>query len=79
MERATEITEVCFVSLAGITVRKDKSVEVALDSRKLNEVRVKRKAQMPNTEELISRVSRKISEGTDGEILAATLDSDYTY
>ena len=37
LERATEITEDCFVSPAVITVKKDKSIKDALDSRKLNE------------------------------------------
>ena len=40
---------------------------------------MKRKAQMPNMEELISRLSRKISEGEDGEVLATKLDFDYAY
>ena len=40
LERATEITEDCFVSLAVITVKKDKSKKIALDSRKLNEVTI---------------------------------------
>ena len=40
---------------------------------------MKRKAQMPNMEELISRISRKISEGEDGEVLATKLDFDYAY
>ena len=79
LERATEITEDCFVSPAVITVKKDKSIKIALDSRKLNEVTIKRKAQMPNMEELISRISRKISEGKEGEILATKLDFDYAY
>ena len=79
MERATEITEDCFVSLAVITVKKDKSLKTALDSRKLNEVTIKRKAQMPNMEELISQISRKISEGTEGEILATKLSFDNAY
>ena len=43
LERATEITEVCFVSPAVITVKKDKSMKTALDSRKLNEVTKKEK------------------------------------
>ena len=38
LERATEITEDCFVSPAVLTVRKHKSIKVALDSRKLSEV-----------------------------------------
>ena len=70
LERATEITEDCFVSPEVITVKKDKSIKNALDSRKPNEVTIKRKAQMPNMEELISRISRKIYEGKEGEILA---------
>ena len=47
IEKANNIDENCFVSPAVITVKKDKSVEIALDSRKLNEITVKRKAQMP--------------------------------
>ena len=79
VEKATEITENCFVSPAVITVKKDKSIKIALNSRKLNEITVKRKPQMPNMEELISRISRKISEGEDGEVLVTTLDFDYAY
>ena len=79
LERATEITEDCFVSPSVITVKKDKSIKIALDSRKLNEVTMKRKTKMPNMEELISRISRKTSEGKEGEILAPKLDFDYAY
>ena len=50
IEKANNIDEICFVSPAVITVKKDKSVKIALDSRKLNEITIKRKAQMPNME-----------------------------
>ena len=63
LEKATGINEDCFVSPAVITVKKDKSIKIALDSRKLNDVSIKRKAQMPNMEELISRISRRITDG----------------
>ena len=43
LERATQITVDCFVSTAVITLKKDKSIKIALDSRKLNEVTIKRK------------------------------------
>ena len=76
LERVTENTEDYFVSPAVITVKQDK--KNALDSRKLNEVTINRKTQMPNMEELISRMSRKISE-EEGEILATKLDFDYAY
>ena len=79
VERATEITKDCFVRPALITVKKNKSVKIALDSRKLTENTVKRKAQMPNMEELISRILRNVSGKTDGEILATKLDFDYAY
>ena len=36
-------------------------------------------AQMPNLEELISQNSRKVSGGSDGEIIATKLDFDYAY
>ena len=49
IEKATNIDENCFVIPAVITV---KTVKIALDSRKLNEITVKRKAQMPNMEQI---------------------------
>ena len=79
LERATEINEDCFESPAVITVKKDKSIKIALDSRKLNEATIRRKAQMPNMEELISRITRKISEVKEGEIYITKLDFDYAY
>ena len=60
LERATNINENCFVSPALIIVRKNKTVKIAPDSRKLNEISVERKAKMPNLEEeLTSRISKK--------------------
>ena len=79
LEKATEIDENCFVSPAVITVKKDKSVKIALDSRKLNEITIKKKAQMPNMEELLSRISRKIADGKEGEVWISKLDLDYAY
>ena len=79
IEKAKDIDENCFVSQAVITIKKDKSVKIALDSRKLNEITVKRKAQMPNMAELISRISRKIADGAADEIWTSKLDLDYAY
>ena len=42
-----------YLKPAVITMKKNKSVKIALNSRKLNETTVKRKPQMPNVEELI--------------------------
>ena len=51
----------------------------ALDSRKLNEFTIKRKAQTANMEELISRVSRKKADGPAGEIWISKFFIDYAY
>ena len=51
LEKADRTTENCFVSPAVITIKKDKSVKIALDSRKLNDACIKRKTAMPNMEE----------------------------
>ena len=64
LEKAEQTTEKSFVSPAVITIRKDKSVKIALDSRKLSESCIKRKATMPNIEELISKKSAKITNVT---------------
>ena len=78
LEKAINTTENCFVSPAVITIKKDESVKIALDSRKLNEACVKRKATMPNMEELISKISAEITR-SDGEIWMSKIDLDYAY
>ena len=60
-------------------MKKDKSGKMAINTRKVNKVTMKRKAQFCNMEKLISRKSRKISEGTDGKFWATTFDFDYAY
>ena len=59
--------------------KKNKSVKIALHSRKLNEITVKRKTQMPNMEELISRISKKIADGPVDETCISNFDLDYAY
>ena len=53
-------------------------MKIALDSRKLNEECVKRKAAMPNIEELISKMSVEITK-SNGEIWMSKIDLDYAY
>ena len=78
LERATEITEDCCVSPAVPTVKKDKSVKIALDSQKLNKTTIK-KTPITNMEVLTSRILRKISEKKQGEIWITKLDFDNAY
>ena len=79
IEKANNIDENCFVSPAVLTVKIDMSVKIAMDSRKLNKITIKRKAQMPNMEKLISRISKKIADGPADEIWTSKLDLDYAY
>ena len=78
LEKTDETTENCFISPAVITIKKDKSVKIALDSRNLNEACIKRKAAMPNMEELVSKISARITDGK-GEIWMSKIDLDYAY
>ena len=77
-EKADKTTENCFISPAVITIEKYKSVKTALDSRKLNEACIKRKAAMPNMEELISKLQRKLQK-FEGEMSMSKIVLDYAY
>ena len=79
IEEAKNFYENCFVSPAVITIKIDKSDKLAMDSRKMNEITNKRKAQMPNMEELISQISRTIAHGPADEIWISKFDLDYAY
>ena len=78
LEKADNTTENCFISPDVITIKKDKSVKLALDSRKVNEACMKRKVAMQNMEELISKSSAKITKG-EGEIWMSKIDLYYPY
>ena len=78
LEKADGTTENCFVSPAVITIKKDKSVKIALDYRKLNESCIKRKAVMPNVETLISKISAETTK-SNGEIWMSKINLDYAY
>ena len=56
LEKVNNVDEDCFVSPVVITVRNDKSVKIALDSRKLNDSCIKRRPHMPNMEELLKKI-----------------------
>ena len=57
LEKVKHVDEDCFVSSVVITVKNDKSVKIALDSRKLNDSCIKNRPHMPNMEELLNQLS----------------------
>ena len=78
LEKADKTTENCFISPEVITIKRDKSVKIALDSRQLNEACVERKAAMPNMEDLISKISAEHTKN-DGDIWMSEIELDYAY
>ena len=78
LEKADETTENCFVSPAVFTMKKDKSVKIALYFRKLNESCIKRKATRPNIKELISNFCATFTKN-NREICMSKIDMDYAY
>ena len=74
LEKTDKTTENCFVSPAVTTIKTDKSVKIALDSRNLNEACKKEK----HMEELGSKVPANFTKN-EGEIWMSKIDQDYAY
>ena len=62
IKKLKECSDRYFVSPIVITVKKDGSVKLALESRELNKQVHKNKYQMPNIEELVDTIGQLISE-----------------
>ena len=79
IEKLKECPDRYFVSPIVITVKKDGSVKLALESRELNKQVHKNKYQMPNIEELMDTVGQTISEWKPVNVYFSTMDLTYTY
>ena len=62
-----------------ITVKKDKSVKIALDARALNNEIVKDKYQMPNLKHLVDLVAEQLDNKEQGKALYTSSDMRYAY
>ena len=67
IERLQECSDKNFISPIVITVKKDKSVKLALDSKILNKTIHKNKYQMPNKDSLIDSISQHINDSNHGK------------
>ena len=74
-----ECSDKYFVSPIIITVKKDASIKLALESRELNKQVHKNKYQMPNIDELVDGISRIIAERKAGNVYFTKLDFTYAY
>ena len=79
VEKVKHVDEDCFVSPEVNTVKNDKSVKIALDSRKLNDSCIKIRPHMPNMEELLNQVSVEITRDRTKELMMSKIDLDYGY
>ena len=63
-----------------ITVKKDKSIKLAMDSKSINKAIHKNKYQMHNIDCLMDNIAQTITQSSDeGEVLFSTIDLRYAY
>ena len=75
IEKINEIKDDVFIQPTVITVKKDRSVKIALDARALNQAIDKDKYQMPNLDNLLDMVAEKL----DNENENSSVDMTYAY
>ena len=75
IEKLQEGSDKIFISPIVITVKKDKFVKLALDSKILNKSIHKNKYQMPNIDSLIDSISQHINDSNQGKnVYLSTID-----
>ena len=80
IEKLQECSDKNFISPIVITVKKDKSVKLALDCKVLNKAIHKNKYQMPNINSLIDSISQHINDCNHGDNdYFSTIDLKYAY
>ena len=79
MKKLTNCSNKIFISPKVITVKKDQSIKIALDSKILNKAIHKNKYQMPNIDSLIQTISQTLSTVPQETAYFRTLDLQYAY
>ena len=69
-----------FISPIVNTVKRDKMIKLAMDSRIINKAIHKNKYQMQNIDRLMDNIARSISElSQEGEVFFSTIELRYAY
>ena len=70
-----------FISPIVITVKKDQSVKLAMESKQINKLIHKNKYQMPNIDVILDNVAQSVQQGHNkpGITLFSTIDLRYAY
>ena len=79
IKKLTNCSDQFFISPIVITVKKDQSIKIALDSEILNKAIHENKYQMPNIDSLIQLISRTLSTAPQETAYITTLDLQYAY
>ena len=67
IERVDEIKNDVFIQPTVITLKKDRSVKIALNARALNKAIDKDKFQMPNLDNLMEMIAERL-DNSNGEV-----------
>ena len=79
IRKVEKINDEVFIQPVVTTVKKDKSVKIALDDRSLNDAIQKDKYQIPNLYNLMEQVPEIINDESDGVVIFTSLDMAYAY
>ena len=79
IEKLTNCSDQFFISPIVITVKKDQSIKIALDSKILNKSIHNNKYQMPNIDSLNQKISQSLSTAPQETAYFTTLDLQYAY
>ena len=79
IHRVEQINDEVFIQPVLVSVKRDKSVRIALDVRSLNNAIQKKKYQMPNMENLLEQVAGIVNSKEDGIVRFTSLDMLYAY
>ena len=74
-----KIKEDVFLQPTVITVKKDRSVKIAMDARELNRNVVKDKYPMPTLDNLMDMIEKQVGRDKTGKTFFTTLDLTYAY
>ena len=79
IEKLTNCSDQFFISPIVITVEKDQSIKIALDSKILNKAIHKNKYHLPNIDSLIQTISQTLSTAPQETAYFTTLDLQNAY
>ena len=77
--RETQVGEDQFISPVVITRKDNGTVKIAVDAGELNNNIVKKKAQMPNIEDILAQISVKITSNREKPLFMTSVDLKYAF